>query len=62
MPLKEVVIETTGDAIRRTKTEVPEYLQRAISESVERGRNDAKRRVIMLDRIRKIRSADSTED
>ena len=42
MTLKEVVI-TSGNAIRRTRSEVPDYLQRAISESVERGKHDARR-------------------
>lgn len=42
MVLKEVVIPSSGGAIRRTRTEVPEYLRQAISESVERGKHDAR--------------------
>jgi hypothetical protein len=43
MDLKEVVIPSTGAAIRRTRSEVPDYLRRAISDSVERGKHDASR-------------------
>ena len=42
MELKEVVISKPGDVIRRTYTVAPEYVQRAIEESIERGKKDAK--------------------
>lgn len=39
---KSVVMSKAGDAVRRTRTEVPEYLRHAIKESVQRGRDDAR--------------------
>jgi hypothetical protein len=42
MKLKEVVISKPGDHIRRAYFEVPDYVQRAIEESIERGKRDAK--------------------
>jgi hypothetical protein len=61
MALKEVIIQTTGGAIRRTRADVPDYLKRAISDSVERGKHDARRAaVIVYDRRGKIVNADTT--
>ena len=39
--LKEKVISVPGATIRVTSTDVPDYVRRAISESVERGTKDA---------------------
>lgn len=40
--LKERVVSQPGDAIHRTRAEVPEYLKRAIAESVQQGKADAR--------------------
>ena len=40
--LKEEVVSAPGAAIHMTRTDVPEYLKRAIAASVERGKNDAR--------------------
>jgi hypothetical protein len=50
LSLKKVVISSSGDTIRRTRSEVPEYIQRAISESLERGEHDARQNVFVADR------------
>ena len=42
MDLKEIVISSPGEAVQLTRTEVPDYVQRAIAESVERGKRDAR--------------------
>ena len=42
MKLKEVVISKPGDHIRRTYFEIPDDVQRAIEEAIERGKRDAK--------------------
>ena len=39
--LKETVV-STGGAFRGTRAQVPDYLQRAIAESAQRGKDDAR--------------------
>lgn len=43
--LRETVLSRDDEPIRRTRTEAPDYLKRAIAESVERGKTDARHRV-----------------
>ena len=50
LSLKKVVISSSGDTIRRTRSEVPDYIQRAISDSLERGQHDARQNVFVADR------------
>jgi hypothetical protein len=57
MNLKKVVISSSGDTIVRTRSEVPEYLQRAIAESLERGKHDARQNVYVADRADNHRKA-----
>jgi hypothetical protein len=40
--LNEEVISQPGEAIRMTRTDVPDYLQQAIEDSVERGKTEAR--------------------
>ena len=37
-----VVISNETDPVRRTKTEIADYLRRAIADSVQRGKDDAR--------------------
>ena len=53
LTLKKDEISSSGGAIRRTRSDVPDYLKRAISESVERGKQDARRNVFVADRREK---------
>lgn len=48
--LKKVVTSTPDGTIRRTRSEVPEYIQKAISDSLERGKHDARANVFVADR------------
>jgi hypothetical protein len=41
LDLKEVVISAPNAPIRRTQADVPEYIQRAIADSLDRGKRDA---------------------
>ncbi len=50
LTLKKVVISRSGDTICRTRSEVPDYIRRAISDSLERGRHDARQNVFVADR------------
>ena len=59
MPLKEEVVSRPGEAIRRTRTEVPDYIQQAIAESVRRGQDDARSASLTP---RKPTPTDSTSD
>ena len=40
--LKEDVVSAPGEPVHRTRASVPDYLEKAVTESLKRGRDDAK--------------------